>query len=652
MPAGSEATAAGDSLALLGGERVASTLVEIMADVPVLLNAERATLFLYAPETDELWSLATVGGRQTPIRIKADVGIAGHVMRTGEPTLVRDPYADPRFNPEVDRRSGFVTRAILCRPVETGSGERIGVMQVLNPLAGAFTERDDHLLQVVANQAATSIENARLFEQVKSLRDKEQELLRRLEGQHRQLQDAFVVEERNSQQLALRLRGRKLRRIIALVCLALLLIGSGYLALNRLNLIDVAALPLPLGTPAPEQAAAAQVDFVAVTARPVQDWALLRGQIEPMAWISVTSPIDAVLLELDVRYGQLVEKGTVLARLDTSQLEQKLRDADSALIQAEEEAERLQGWAESVEVARSRREVATAEAALVQARRQLDETQRLFDAGIVARTELDSTRQAVQAQQNGVLAAREALAATLDQGSAEKQRVAELKLANARVQYDEARSAVERAVVRSPATGIIFPASEAQGQTNSGTRRETISVGSAVARSTPLFLIADMTGVALNALVEEADLLALRLGQPAKVSVDAVPGLVLDAGITTIGSRAANEQGQGQGGGQQQGPARFEVGLVVRDLTDEARSVLRIGMTATARVLTYDNPAALVVPFEAIEIAGDQRVVRVRTPDGGLEPRQVQVRTTLLDGVEIAGGLEPGMQLAVERLPP
>ena len=99
MPAGSEATAAGDSLALLGGERVASTLVEIMADVPVLLNAERATLFLYAPETDELWSLATVGGRQTPIRIKADVGIAGHVMRTGEPTLVRDPYADPRFNP-------------------------------------------------------------------------------------------------------------------------------------------------------------------------------------------------------------------------------------------------------------------------------------------------------------------------------------------------------------------------------------------------------------------------------------------------------------------------------------------------------------------------------------------------------------------------
>src|SRR4051812_33160454 len=141
-PASPEPSLPAADLALPGGERVASTLLELMSYVPVLLNAERATLFLYQPETDELWSLATVGGRQTPIRIKADSGIAGHVMRTGEPELIQDPYRDPRFNPEVDRRSGFVTREILCRPLETASGDRIGVMQVLNPLGGSFTARD------------------------------------------------------------------------------------------------------------------------------------------------------------------------------------------------------------------------------------------------------------------------------------------------------------------------------------------------------------------------------------------------------------------------------------------------------------------------------------------------------------------------------
>lgn len=649
--AGPEPGTPAGGTAQLGGERVASTLLEIMADVPLLLNAERATLFLYAPETDELWSLATVGGRQTPIRMRADLGIAGHVMRTGEPALVRDPYRDPRFNPEVDRRSGFVTREILCRPVETDAGERIGVMQVLNPLGGPFTDRDDRRLQVVASQAATSIENARLFEQVQSLRATEQDLLRRLEGQHRQLQEAFVAEEQARRQLALQLRGRRLRRSIAVVSLLPVLGGLGFLALNRFDLGDIAGLALPQSEAAPDSAAGAALDFVAVEQRPVQDWALLQGQIQPVAWISVVSPIDAVLIELEARYGQLVEEGAVLARLDTSQLEQKMREADTALIQAQEEVTRLSGWESGIEVARSRRDLATAEAALALAQRQLDETQRLFDEGIVARAELDSSRQAVQAQRNGLLAAREALTAALAQGNAEKRRVAELKLANAKAQYDQAGADVERAVVRSPAAGIIFPASEPQGEAGSGAPREAISVGSPVTRSTPMFLIADMTSVALNALVEEADILALRRGQPAKVTVEAVVGLALDAEIASIGTRAATEQSQGQGGGQPQGPARFEVALVVRELDDQARAILRIGMTATARVLTYDNPAALVVPFEAIEVAGDQRFVRVRAADG-VERREIQVRTTLLDGVEVAHGLEPGLQLAVDRPTP
>ena len=148
-------------------------LIEIVTES---LGAERSTLFLHDVETDELYSRVAQGARMGEIRIPADAGIAGSVFRAGRGEIIADAYEDPRFNAEVDRRTGFRTRNILCTPV-WHKGRSIGVTQVLNKRDGAFDDEDMRLLVALTSQAAAALENAQLYERVEKARREEAQLL-------------------------------------------------------------------------------------------------------------------------------------------------------------------------------------------------------------------------------------------------------------------------------------------------------------------------------------------------------------------------------------------------------------------------------------------------------------------------------------------
>ncbi|GFK95873.1 Phosphoserine phosphatase RsbU [Fundidesulfovibrio magnetotacticus] len=91
-------------------------------------------------------------------------GIAGWVQVNRTPVLVPDAYADPRFNREVDRRTGYRTNTILCVPL-TARNRTIGVAALMNKTTGGpFTEEDLDLFTIIAAQAAIAIENARLHQ--------------------------------------------------------------------------------------------------------------------------------------------------------------------------------------------------------------------------------------------------------------------------------------------------------------------------------------------------------------------------------------------------------------------------------------------------------------------------------------------------------
>jgi len=95
------------------------------------LDAERATLFLHDADAGELFSRVAGGEGVSEIRIPQNVGIAGSVFGSGVGEIIHDAYQDARFNLEVDRRTGYRTRSILCAPLRNRADQVIGVTQVL-----------------------------------------------------------------------------------------------------------------------------------------------------------------------------------------------------------------------------------------------------------------------------------------------------------------------------------------------------------------------------------------------------------------------------------------------------------------------------------------------------------------------------------------
>src|SRR5205085_1892567 len=119
-----------------------------------LVNAERATIYLIDDVRKEIWSKVALGEELSVIRMPLGSGIAGAVAQTGDIVNLSDPYSDPRFNAEIDRRTGFTTRNILTLPMSDASGRRLGVFQILNKRGGSFGSEDVEVLFHLAQSAA------------------------------------------------------------------------------------------------------------------------------------------------------------------------------------------------------------------------------------------------------------------------------------------------------------------------------------------------------------------------------------------------------------------------------------------------------------------------------------------------------------------
>ena len=129
------------------------------------IQADRCTVFLWDKDTDELWSKVALGiDESKEIRFPANKGLAGYVVQTGEALNIVDAYSDPRFNPEVDKNTGYKTKTILCMPIMNNNKEIIGAFQVLNKIDGVFTKNDEDLLIAIGGSASIALENAQLFD--------------------------------------------------------------------------------------------------------------------------------------------------------------------------------------------------------------------------------------------------------------------------------------------------------------------------------------------------------------------------------------------------------------------------------------------------------------------------------------------------------
>jgi adenylate cyclase len=124
-----------------------------------------------------LFSRVAMGASVGEIRMPHHLGIAGAVFTSGKTINIPYAYADLRFNPAFDKRTGYFTRSILCVPIVNKAGKTIGVTQVLNRMNGPFTTDDEARLKAFTAQLAISLESARLFDQVQQVRNYNESML-------------------------------------------------------------------------------------------------------------------------------------------------------------------------------------------------------------------------------------------------------------------------------------------------------------------------------------------------------------------------------------------------------------------------------------------------------------------------------------------
>lgn len=148
-------------------EKELSTTLFLLTDLgKTLVNSDRASFWFWDRRKHTVWTLAALG--TDTISVPENSGLVGASMMNNQIVIVNDPYSDPRFNPEVDKETGYFTKSILTMPVTNSEGKVIGAYQAINKIntdgtEGKFTEEDVKRLSLATAFCGRSLESYMLY---------------------------------------------------------------------------------------------------------------------------------------------------------------------------------------------------------------------------------------------------------------------------------------------------------------------------------------------------------------------------------------------------------------------------------------------------------------------------------------------------------
>ena len=148
-------------------------LLERMADSAVrLFGSDRATIFLWDRAASQLVGRPAIGMPEGRLVIPEDRGLVGRVVQEGKPlrTTARD-HAEEQIDRTTDEETGYRTDSLLCVPLDSPSGERLGAFELINKREGDFTDEDEAGLVEFAMLAAAALANAQQVEELIERRD-------------------------------------------------------------------------------------------------------------------------------------------------------------------------------------------------------------------------------------------------------------------------------------------------------------------------------------------------------------------------------------------------------------------------------------------------------------------------------------------------
>ena len=156
-----------DYAARIANEKNLDNLLMLMADMgKEMIVADRCSVWLLDREKNEIWTRHAHGVSE--IRIPANTGLVGYAIAEDKQLFIDDAYQDSRFNPDVDKKTGYYTQSILVIPFKNNEGEVIGAYQAINKMTRSkkFTEKDMEHLVLAASYSGKSLEAAMLNKEI------------------------------------------------------------------------------------------------------------------------------------------------------------------------------------------------------------------------------------------------------------------------------------------------------------------------------------------------------------------------------------------------------------------------------------------------------------------------------------------------------
>ena len=590
------------------------------ADAGSLYIVEGDTLHFQVAQNETLRHREGYEASFKPFSISLSTqSIAGYCAITGEILNIKDVYNIPEkvpyaFNPDFDLKNDYTTRSTLAVPMADPSGKVLGVLQLINAVDESgkvvdFSQSVEPLVMSLASQAAVAIRNAKLVAETKS--------------KHQELKDAYIEVEKSHEDLKVLMKKMRLIRLGTVIFVVILFLGAGYMTWHK-NFY-------PQDTPREDftsmPAAQGPADTWVVKPEPISSGISLTGNIEPLEIINVICPFSGRIAGKHFFYGKDVRKGDLLLQLDTSALEVRLREAQSALIKARQNYNKIKAWNTSSEVSRARRSFIKARNALEALKRKREDTKKLFERGIVSALEWESVNSQFDNQKLDFETIKEELESVLGQGDEQHVNIAFMQLANARALMQDIEAKIKKSDVRAPVTGVVIRPTGAE-----NIQQEDFQIGGAVADNSVLLAIGNLEGLTVRTKADEVDIGKIRTDQKVVVTGDAFPNVSLEGSIRDIAS-----QGRGNK------VPTFDVTVTISKVSAEQKQKVRLGMTAILEVKVYENPLALLVPLTAVRRSGSKSFVSIRDQvSGQVKAVEVETGMTTLNSVEIIKGLQAG----------
>ena len=333
------------------------------------------------------------------------------------------------------------------------------------------------------------------------------------------------------------------------------------------------------------------------------------GKIEPITKVEIKSKANGIIERINTDVDRIVDVGSVLVELDKENLRAREREA-RANLQAARAA--LEGAAAQLE----KNKVEAEAPELDSARRNYDRAHQLHEQKLVSPQALDDARSAVDLAQNRKAAAQVQLG------------VSKAKIAEAQANVAQAQAAVERAeeelanaTIKAPIKGTVLTRDVEIGSPVSS----ILNMGSA---ATLVMTLGDINQVFVRGKVDEVDIGRVRLGQPARITVETFKDRKFDGKVTQISPIGAEKDNV----------TTFEVKVSI----DNPGNELKANMTANAEIVLEEFPNSLIVPEAAISYDA-QRNPTVEVVDDKADKgrRKVSIKTGVGNGTQDAGARRP-----------